>query len=57
LYAHVKVLFLKYYILSLVIRKYDGIRVLNLKEGLLKESDIIFSASAIIACVLNLSLY
>jgi len=57
LYAHVTVLFLKYYLLSLVIRKYDGIRVLNLKEGLLKESDTIFSAFAIIACVRNLSFY
>jgi hypothetical protein len=51
LYAHVTVLFLKYYLLFLVIRKYDGIRVLNLEEGLLKESDTIFSAAAVIVCV------
>jgi hypothetical protein len=53
LYAHVTVLFLKNYISSLVIRKYDGIRVLNVKEGMLMESDTKFSAAAIIACVLK----
>jgi len=35
----------------MVIGKYDGIRVLNLKEGLLKKSDTIFSAVTVIACV------